>query len=460
MKLESNIQSTNQLYSLSERQILDHTLSLCSTCYKVIPAQIVESNGKVFLEKECCKKESVLLENDVEFYKKAILPFSLDETFVKPNMCGMGNDLRDKFIDNATHVGLSINLKCNLKCPICYLRLGPLTNRDRQIYFNEPTISEITSIVKRFRNKLVGVVGGEPTLREDLPEIIRLIRKSKNIPFLATNGIKLLDRNYVKKIKKAGIAFVTTWFDGFNPAANKKLRGKDLLDLKLKVLKNLRDEKINVNILSVIGKGINDDQIPSIIRFAIMSKIVKCVTFSSLYTGENILKETTTPSDILKALDFSFGMKLSEWHIEEKRLRYEIYNLMKKIFGKGVQKKYSYILSDSVYLKVKGRNFSPLFSLDEIRKINEALDSANSKESKFDALISLVKNFHVFLNPRLIKIGLLTVLDGLNLSKASVRFQSDILKLNFTVVRSFIHLDFKRHSLTGDAVVTIGEARE
>jgi uncharacterized radical SAM superfamily Fe-S cluster-containing enzyme len=461
MHEEFRSQAAEQLCFPSKKQILDQTLSVCSKCYKIIPAQIVENNGKIFLEKECCKKEVFLLENDAEFYKKATLPFVIDRNFIEVDKFRTDEELKEKLVDTASIICLTVNARCNLRCPICYLRAGPLTDADKQACLNEPSLSEIISIMRKHRNKLVGIVGGEPTLREDLPDIIKIIRKSGNVPFFATNGIKLLDKEYAKKIKEAGVSFVTIWFDGFKSEANRILRGEDFLELKMKILKNLRDEGLQVNLLSVIEKGLNEDQIPLLLRFACMcKKFVRNVTFLPVYLGDQPIKEMTTTSDILKNLDFFFGLNFTEQFIEEKKMSYNVHKLMKKLFGKMLKNEFSYILSSSIYLKVRGKNLRPLFSLEEVKKINGALDKINSAKNRLDMISLMIKNFGVFLNPRLFKLGAFFILDGLNLARTSERFHSDILKLNFTAISSILKEDFKRKPLQEDAIITMEVSRE
>ncbi len=76
--------------------------------------------------------------------------------------------------------------------------------------------------------------GGEPTVRDDLPEIVAY---AKNVGCkylqLNSNGIRLAeDEAYVAALAEAGLSFVFMQFDGTRDDIYRKLRGKPLLELK------------------------------------------------------------------------------------------------------------------------------------------------------------------------------------------------------------------------------------
>ena len=81
---------------------------------------------------------------------------------------------------------------------------------------------------------VVQLFGGEPTVRDDLFEIIALARKYGLKPHVTTNGLRLADEEYCKKICEArvGMRFA---FDGFSPDIYEKLRhNRPAYDKKIK----------------------------------------------------------------------------------------------------------------------------------------------------------------------------------------------------------------------------------
>jgi len=123
--------------------------------------------------------------------------------------------------------------------------------------------------------------GGEPTIRKDLPD---LIRKAKELGFrhveVNTNGVRISQSvEYAKELKDAGVSTFYLQFDGLTPEVYKFIRGVDLLDTKMKAIQNMREAGIHSVVLVVtLIKGVNDSQLGDIINFAVQNfDIVRCI---------------------------------------------------------------------------------------------------------------------------------------------------------------------------------------
>ncbi len=98
---------------------------------------------------------------------------------------------------------LALTFRCNNRCIHCYAG-GP---------HETPELS--TQEWKRVIDKLVGIgifiltfTGGEPTLREDLPELLAYAQQKGAVAGLITNGRRLKDRRYVEELEASGLDFV------------------------------------------------------------------------------------------------------------------------------------------------------------------------------------------------------------------------------------------------------------
>lgn len=123
--------------------------------------------------------------------------------------------------------------------------------------------------------------GGEPTIREDLPE---LIKAAKDFGFrhieVNTNGIRLAESvEYCKTLDEAGVSTVYLQFDGLTSDVYKFTRGIDLLETKMKAIKNCREAGLESIVLVVtLVKGVNDGQLGDIIRFAVDNfDVIRCI---------------------------------------------------------------------------------------------------------------------------------------------------------------------------------------
>lgn len=99
---------------------------------------------------------------------------------------------------------LEVTKRCNLHCPVCFASAGESQEK------GDPSICEIEKqfdfLMEHGGPFNIQLSGGEPTMRDDLPEIIRMGRE-KGFTFfqLNTNGIRLAEEEeYARKLKKAG----------------------------------------------------------------------------------------------------------------------------------------------------------------------------------------------------------------------------------------------------------------
>jgi MoaA/NifB/PqqE/SkfB family radical SAM enzyme len=99
------------------------------------------------------------------------------------------------------------------------------------------------------------LTGGEPTLRKDFFELVKFAKDSgiKRVE-LQTNGIKLKNRSYVKKLENLGLNNILLAFHSHKPKIYDLLTNtKENFDKLLSCLENLNSSKIETHISHVIN---------------------------------------------------------------------------------------------------------------------------------------------------------------------------------------------------------------
>lgn len=192
------------------------------------------------------------------------------ENFITRGDCPFSCGLCERHKTSTLLANIDLTTRCNLACPICFADASP-----KKIY--EPTLEQIRSMLKLLREEkpvpcyAVQFSGGEPTLRDDLPEIIAL---AKSMGFtqiqIATNGLRFAaSPEMAERLSAAGLSTVYLQFDGVDPKPYVTMRGRDLLDVKLRAIESCRAAGIkSVVLVPTVAKGVNDDQLGKIIRFA------------------------------------------------------------------------------------------------------------------------------------------------------------------------------------------------
>jgi uncharacterized radical SAM superfamily Fe-S cluster-containing enzyme len=143
---------------------------------------------------------------------------------------------------------------------------------DKSLDPDMETIRYMFETVKKCQNKptCIQISGGEPTMRDDLPEIIRM-GKEVGIDHieLNTNGRRMAtDEDYFNRIASAGIDAIYLGFDGVSDDIYKQRTGKKLFDFKTEVINRCEKAGIGVVLVPLVARNYNLHQVGKIIEFA------------------------------------------------------------------------------------------------------------------------------------------------------------------------------------------------
>jgi hypothetical protein len=267
---------------------INTTKSLCPKCKKLINAEIFSENNKVYMKKSCKKhgKFVCLLSSDAEYYINSLKFNKLGKKPLKynseikrgcPNDCG----LCPAHKQHTCIALIDVTEKCDLNCPTCYASSGTGKHLDIK------TIEEMMDELVKCEGKVdvLQISGGEPTTHPEILEILKIARKkSVRMVMLNTNGLRIArDKEFVKQLGKFKGRFeIYLQFDGFKKSTFENLRGRDLRNIKFQAIENLLEQKIPITLVSTIKKGVNDDEIGAIVRFALKTKGIRGITFQPI----------------------------------------------------------------------------------------------------------------------------------------------------------------------------------
>ncbi len=282
----------------------------------VIDAQIYEDGGVVYLGKTCEKhgKYDDVYWSDYETFKRAEKYECIGQGLENPKTpvkdgCPFDCGICPEHKSQTVLAIIDVTNSCNLRCPICF------ANSETAGYHYDPTKTQIRDMLKNLRSNRpvppnsLQFSGGEPTMRDDLPDLIRMAKKEGfDHVEVNTNGVRIAkDPEFLKRIFEAGASTFYLQFDGMKPGPYIAARGLDLLETKKKALENCRAVGIHsVVLVPTLVKGVNDDQVGDIIRFAAKNcDVVRGVNFQPVSMAGRIdrakLKEMRiTIPDLLK----------------------------------------------------------------------------------------------------------------------------------------------------------------
>ena len=256
--------------------LIGNTKSVCPVCLRLLDAKKhTGSDGYIYMTKTCPEHgsfSSLIWEGDLISYlrwstdnssaEKPVLPRASDKGC--PYDCGLCAEHQRK----GCCMLLELTNRCNLRCPVCFASTGGQEPHDLSM---EEIEKQFDFLMEHGGPFNIQLSGGEPTLRDDLPEIIRMGRE-KGFRFfqLNTNGLRLAEEpGYGKLLKDAGLDTVFLQFDGTRDAVYSALRGRPLLEKKLAAIHNCASAGLGVVLVPVIAPGVNDGQIGDILDFAL-----------------------------------------------------------------------------------------------------------------------------------------------------------------------------------------------
>ncbi len=261
--------------------------------------------------------------------------------------------------------------RCNLQCPICFSRANDVSAA------KDPSIEDILNMIPDYRGRSgapnISLVGGESTLREDLPEIIEaIIEKRGLVPRLNTNGLLLLENDLLRKLKKAGLRWIILQFDGLDPSASMAFRGRDLVAVKNEVIIKASQLGFFFHMAVMVKKGINDHQVVPILQFAAAHPNIRRVSFYPCSDvgrmGENENGETHV-FDVMQAIEKGTeGQVRIEDILAGKKMGQNLFRFTQNPMFRARPCMYSFIIfSQKKRLIPCNRFFSPRWAIREIR---------------------------------------------------------------------------------------------
>lgn len=256
---------------------LYYTISVCPECLKRIPAQIVEENGEIYMNKSCNEHgmfHTLIWQDKAENYMAWLRDGGIDVDRLPSSPQAAEEELEGIGFEMEAEVqpcssALMTTNRCNMNCPVCF-------TRDKAEAKYEPDIDEIDKLLDFYKSRcgedaLLELCGGEPTVREDLPEIAALAReKGFEYVQLNTNGKALAaDPEFCRKLKDSGVTTVYLGFDGFDEDTFEAKYGENILKQKLAAIKNCELAGLAVVLVPCIIPGVNDNQLGEIIDLAV-----------------------------------------------------------------------------------------------------------------------------------------------------------------------------------------------
>jgi uncharacterized radical SAM superfamily Fe-S cluster-containing enzyme len=317
----------------SEHMMLPiRTQSLCPECLGVIAATLHEAGGRIFMSKQCPTHGPFreLISSDATFFRLMIQrDMAVTRKVAHPldsggRTCPQACGLCGEHLSGPVMMNIDLTNRCNLSCPICF------ANADARREVVELSLDQVRRMLDQscaihdVQASCLQYTGGEPTVH---PEFLQALREARARNFaqvqVATNGIRFgKDAEFAAQAGEAGLNLAYLQFDGLSDDVYQKTRGRPLLDIKLAAIENLYAVGIRTILVPTVAKGINDDQLGRILRFAIEhNREIGGISWQPIaFTGrldyEQRLSMRFTIADLARGIEQQSGLihKYRDWY--------------------------------------------------------------------------------------------------------------------------------------------------
>ncbi len=291
---------------------LTSTVSICARCRRPLPARIHIERGAVWLRKVCPDHgpQEARISSDAEayldtarFHRRASVPLEFSAAARGcPGSCGLCPE-------HEQHVCMpivEITGRCDLSCPICLVPEGATDDLD---------LEQVEAILDRLiategRIDVLNLSGGEPLLHPRFLDIVDACARRDEIVrvSVSTNGLALLRAPAVLDRLAERNAVVSLQFDGRDDEACVRLRGRPLLEEKMRLIDLARERGVALSLTATVAAGVNERFLPGILDLLFAEDQIRSVMIQpAAYTGRAARRgrprDATSIPDVLRAID-------------------------------------------------------------------------------------------------------------------------------------------------------------
>jgi len=297
--------------------------TLCPACCAVIVGRYFVEDGTVFIEKACPDhghfrdriNSDALLHAKAAWWTFEEHPGQRRPSRQGDQRCPSNCGVCGRHQSASCLAQIDLTNRCNMRCPICFANAGAVG------YLFEPSRRQILDQLRALREMdpypatAIQFTGGEPTIH---PDFLEIVAAARDMGFshiqIATNGIRMAEEDFARSAMEAGVHTLYLQFDGVGEEAHRQTRAyPGIWQTKLAAIENCRKLGLKVCVVPTIIKGVNDEQVGEIFRFAVANVDVvsgisyQPVSFSGRIDPEELAARRYTLGDLAHDLAAASG---------------------------------------------------------------------------------------------------------------------------------------------------------
>lgn len=375
-------------HAANEQQTIRQTRSVCPECARVIPAELVERDGRLLMVKHCQEHgafETLYWSSADNYQRMMTFQHLPEEGRLRNKSCPAECGPCKEHKGSPLIALIDITNRCDLNCPICFS--DSKLHMEHQV---DLTPAQVETMLLQLQERgtpariTVQFSGGEPTLREELPEMIAVARRMGYGRIeINTHGLRLAtEAGYARKLKEAGLDAIGLQFDGLDDAIYQFNRGAKLFAHKQRAIDAARNAGLSVVLVVTLTKGLNDHEIGDIIRFAARNRdvikrvVAQTLTFYGRATQFDVDERRATPYDFMYQLEQQTGGAITRDDFYPVAAMLPIAEFFEQLTGQKQDKLYTHPccnVATYIYVQADG-SLAPLNKLLQVEPLLALMD--------------------------------------------------------------------------------------
>ena len=180
-----------------------------------------------------------------------------------------GAALQDQFGRSIEYLRISVTDRCNFRCVYCMPEEG-MQWLPKSAILSYEEIHDVVRQLAPLGLRRLRITGGEPTIRPQIHELVRMLRSVPEITDIAlsTNGVRLPE--IAPLLREAGLDRVNMSVDSLRPERIAGIARRDLGFEPVRAARAAQDAGLApIKLNMVVMRGINDDEIEAMARLTV-----------------------------------------------------------------------------------------------------------------------------------------------------------------------------------------------
>jgi GTP 3',8-cyclase len=167
-----------------------------------------------------------------------------------------------------SYLRISVTERCNFRCVYCMPAEGvALAPKHQVLTFEE--IARVARVGAALGLTKIRLTGGEPTVRADLPTLVRMLAASPSVREISmtTNAARLDE--LAQPLRDAGLTRINVSLDTLRPDRAREIARRDVLDDVLRGIDAAIEAGFGaLKFNAVVMRGVNDDELCDLVEYA------------------------------------------------------------------------------------------------------------------------------------------------------------------------------------------------